>query len=461
MKNLYFPIKFKLTLWYVLLLLIVILIFSTTIYFSLQKMIINNEDILLNTQIKQTISSLDIENGVIKLSEEPFYYNSSIYGALLSYPDMKILESNLPKDIISKYSPDLKTIGQYKTIYASKEKWRVYSSSIYSNNKILGILIFAQPLNFLDIAMKNLSVIIYIMIPLIIIVAVVGGILISNYVLKPIDRMTKVAREISMGDLSKRLNLPYTNDEIGRLAQTFDIMIDKLDDSFKRQRQFTHDASHELRTPIAVIQSQAELSLGSSNTVSEYTKALSVILEEAKYMGKLISNMLFLARGDNKADNLQMENLNLSDLIEGIVSELKPIAENNNIKINIVKNEPSCIKGDQTRITQLLYNIIENAIKYTAPEGNIKLYIENHDKYIKIAVQDNGIGISKEHLPHIFERFYRVDKARSVKNGGSGLGLSICQWIALIHGGKIEVFSEENKGSTFIIWLPSCGVTHK
>lgn len=452
----YFPIKLKLTIWYTFLLVAVIVVFSVAIYFSLQKMIIISEDALLKTQVNQVVSNLDIENGKIKSGEEPFYANTSLYGALYSYPDMTLLESNLSAEVLKTYeSGGMDFIDKYRTIKIGYDSWRVYSNRVRYNGKIIGIIVLAQPLNLLNVAMKNLFLLYLISVPATIIIAIVGGLFLASRSLKPVDRMTKVAYEISMGDLSKRLNIPYTNDEIGRLARTFDAMIDKIDDSFKRQRQFTNDASHELRTPIAVIQSQAESALNFSHSEDEYRSALATILSEAKHMGKLVSDLLFLARSDSRAEKLHMEELNFGELVEGIVAVLKPIAQDNGIDLKVIENGDFIVRGDQTHLTQLLYNIIDNAIKYTLPDGEIKISVEKKGKFVKTSVRDTGIGIPEEHLPHIFERFYRVDKARSRENGGTGLGLSICQWIASAHGGKIEVFSEVGKGSTFVIWLPS------
>ncbi|HHW57918.1 MAG TPA: heavy metal sensor histidine kinase [Clostridia bacterium] len=455
MKKNYFPLKLKLTLWYVLLLTIVITIFSVVTYLSLEKMIIVNEDTILKTQVQQISSVLDIENGKIKSGDEPFYANTDFYGALYSYPDLKLIESNIPSKILSQYATNTDFIGKFQTVTSPEGKLRMYSAPVYYDSKIIGIIVIAQSLNLMDIAMKNLFGIFTIIIPILIGIAILGGIIISNKALKPISHMTKVAREISVGDLSKRLNLPYTNDEVGNLAQTFDMMIEKLENSFKRQKQFTHDASHELRTPIAVIQTQAESALNSTGTKEEYKKALQVILEEAKHMSKLVHDLLFLARSDSNTEKLTIENLNFSELIEGIVNELAPLAENNGLTLKIIKNDSSYIRGDQTRIIQLFYNLIDNAIKYTPAGGKVEISVENAGKFIKTSIKDTGIGIPEEHLPHIFERFYRVDKARTRKSGGSGLGLSICQWIINAHGGKIQVESCEGKGTTFVVWLPT------
>lgn len=455
MKKIYFPLKVKLTLWYVLLLSLVLVLFSITTYLSLEKMIISNEDAILKTQAQQVSSMLDIENGKIKSADEPFYANTDFCGALYFYPELKLIESNIPKSLLDKYISSPNFIGKYQTLQSSEGKLRLYSEPIYYNDKIIGIIVIGQSLNLMDVAMKNLFGIFIFLIPLLILIAAFGGIIIANKALRPISHIIRVAREISVGDLSKRLNLPYTNDEIGNLAQTFDMMIERLENSFEKQKQFTNDASHELRTPIAVIQTQAESALTGERTKGEYRKALEVILEESKHMSKLVHNLLFLARSDANAERLTIENLNLSELIEGIVSELVPIAENHRLTLKIIKNEPSYIRGDQTRIIQLFYNLIDNAIKYTPSGGKVEISIENSGKFIKTSVKDTGIGIPKEHLPHIFERFYRVDRARARKSGGSGLGLSICKWIVNAHGGKIEVESQEGKGTTFTVWLPA------
>ncbi|WP_434564414.1 HAMP domain-containing sensor histidine kinase [Thermoanaerobacterium thermosaccharolyticum] len=456
MRYIYFPIKLKLTLWYTLFLIIIIATFGITIYFSVQKMTLVNEDAFLKSQTSQIISTIDVENGKLTTDSEPFYTNTNFYGALYSYPDMRLLESNLSKDVLNRYI-DLKNdfLGKFKTIQIGDDTWRIYSEPVYADQKIIGIIVLAQPLNLAEIAMNNLFQLFIILIPFLIVISILGGFLLANRALRPISYMTKIAREISMGDLSKRLNLLYTNDEVGHLAQTFDMMIDKIDESIKKQKQFTNDASHELRTPIAVIQGQAESMLENNHDIEEYKRTLSIIFDEARHMGKLVSNLLLLARSDSNTDKLNMESLNFSELLEGIVEELKPVAKSNNVDLCLTKNELSYIYGDQTRLTQLFYNIIDNAIKYNLPGGHINVVVENNGYYIKTSIQDTGIGIPEEHINHIFERFYRVDKARSRQSGGNGLGLSICQWIATVHGGKIDVISKEGHGSTFIVWLPA------
>jgi signal transduction histidine kinase len=430
--------------------------FGVTIYFSVQEMTLANEDTFLKSQASQVISTIDVENGKLTADGEPFYTNANFYGALYSYPDMKLLESNLSKDVLNQYI-DLKGkfFSKFKTVKIADDSWRVYSEPVYSDKKIIGVVVLGQPLNLAEITINNLFRLYIVLIPFLIAMSTLGGFMLANRALKPISYMTKIAREISTGDLSKRLNLPYTNDEVGNLAQTFDMMIEKIDESINRQKQFTNDASHELRTPIAVIQGQAEAMLQHEHNVEEYRKTLSIIFDEAKHMSKLVSNLLFLARSDSNTENLYMENLNFSELLEGIVDELKPIARSNNVELCLIKNELSYIFGDQTRLTQLFYNIIDNAIKYNLPGGYINVSVENKGNYIKTSIQDTGIGIPQEHINHIFERFYRVDKARSRLKGGNGLGLSISQWIATAHGGKIDVISKEGHGSTFVVFLPT------
>lgn len=338
MRHIYFPIKLKLTLWYTLFLIIIIATFGITIYFSVQKMTLVNEDAFLKSQTVQIISTIDVENGKLTADSEPFYTNTNFYGALYSYPDMRLLESNLSKDVLNRYI-NLKNdfLGKFKTIQIGDDTWRIYSEPVYAEQKIIGIIVLAQPLNLAEIAMNNLFQLFIILIPFLIVISILGGFLLANRALRPISYMTKIAREISMGDLSKRLNLPYTNDEVGHLAQTFDMMIDKIDESIKKQKQFTNDASHELRTPIAVIQGQAESMLENNHDIEEYKRTLSIIFDEARHMGKLVSNLLLLARSDSNTDKLNMESLNFSELLEGIVEELKPVAKSNNVDLCLTK----------------------------------------------------------------------------------------------------------------------------
>ncbi|MCL5073284.1 MAG: HAMP domain-containing histidine kinase, partial [Actinobacteria bacterium] len=257
---------------------------------------------------------------------------------------------------------------------------------------------------------------------------------------------------IEKGDLSRRIKIPITNDEIGRLARTFNKMIARLEDTFNREKRFTSDASHELRTPITIISAKAEAALTKSKKIEDYRKALKVIIRETKRVSFLLSQLLLLARSDEGKSILNIEKIDLKMIIESIIIEMKDKAEQKNIRLSLTSEQNLIIKADQTFITMLFLNIIENSIKYNKKGGFINISFSKEDDYAKVIIEDSGIGISDENLIHIFDRFYRVSESRADK--GSGLGLSIVKEIVEVHKGQIKIDSKLGKGTKFEISLP-------
>ena len=268
----------------------------------------------------------------------------------------------------------------------------------------------------------------------------------------PIDIITKTANIIEKGDLSQRIITPKVNDEVGRLTKTFNKMIERIENSFKKEKRFTSDASHELKTPISIISATAEDALSKGNKTSDYRKAFKSIIDESKNVSFLISQLLFLARNDEGKESLKLENIDLTVVAESIVNQLKNIAEKKNIKISINFEQDFKLKADQTLITILFLNIIKNSIKYSKNGGLINISLFKKDNGVKIYFEDNGIGISKEDLPYVFDRFYQVNKARTGK--GSGIGLAIVKEITELHNGKISISSKLGKGTRIEVLLP-------
>ena len=284
--------------------------------------------------------------------------------------------------------------------------------------------------------------------------------------LKPVDDITEMARRIEAENLSERITTGFSNDEIGRLAKTFNDMIERLESSFRQTRQFTADASHELKTPLTVLKGEIEVVLRGEATTDEYKEVLKSLLEEIDRMSIIVANLLDLAKADvERVGEKNFKDVNLSLILSNRFEQLKKVAmEKNNgegIELEIKENESVTVKGDEVRLGQLIYNLIDNAIKYTE-KGSVTVSLikgRGEDKGMAVfKVTDSGIGISSEDLPHIFDRFYRVDKARSRDmNPGvtsMGLGLSICKEILKSHSGDIKVESIEGRGTTFKVTLP-------
>lgn len=289
--------------------------------------------------------------------------------------------------------------------------------------------------------------------PIIAALSLLVGWFIAKYSLKPIDKITKTADEIaSSGELSKRVTIVLSHDEVGRLAKTFNNMLNALQDAFAREQQFTNDASHELRTPLSVIIAYAEDALNSKNpSLNEYKNSMQTIYAKGKDMQAMISQMLLLARMFEGTRAIEKHPLQLDEVLQDVVEELTEKAEEKNISISIL-SVPVQFDADLLLITRLFLNLIENAIRYSDYDTQIKITGSKENNFVVIKISDQGYGISAQDQPHIFERFYQADASHS--SNGTGLGLAICKQIVLLHNGTITLESEVGKGSCFTICLP-------
>ena len=277
----------------------------------------------------------------------------------------------------------------------------------------------------------------------------------SRKLLAPIKVMTKTVKEISINVLDKRLDVSGSKDELKDLARTFNEMLDKIQKSVEQQNQFVSDASHELRTPIAVIQGYADLlDRWGKDDQQVLEESIAAIKSEAVSMKSLVEKLLFLARGDKNTQRVEKADFMLSEVINEILKETRLIDKSHNILID--QNEDLIIHADQKLIKEAIRIFMDNSIKFTPAGGTIKLNLYQKNKKAFISIEDTGIGISQENLPYIFNRFYRSDKSRTKASGGTGLGLAIAKWIIDNHDGKINVWSELNTGTVVRIELPLC-----
>ncbi|MBL7999432.1 MAG: HAMP domain-containing protein, partial [Candidatus Kapabacteria bacterium] len=292
--------------------------------------------------------------------------------------------------------------------------------------------------------------------PVALFISILGGYLLARYSLRPVDVLTHTAHEITAHNLGMRLPAPPVNDEIGRLTDTLNEMIARLESSFAQIRQFTSDASHELRTPLAILMGELELILRRPRTPDDYQQAISSALEEVVRLSKVVESLLDISRAETGQVHLQLDLMNISKLTEDVCEDLEIIAAEKQIAMKYEIQPFATIVGDQARLHQVLLNVIDNAIKYTREGGSVgvKLWVENTQTLI--SVSDTGIGIPADDIPHIFDRFYRVDKSRTRYDvPGTGLGLSIVKWIVEAHKGTITAASTENKGTVITITLPA------
>ena len=276
---------------------------------------------------------------------------------------------------------------------------------------------------------------------------------IASRMVRPITQMSATAELLSEKDLGKRLNINQIDSELAGLAEVLNRLFSRLDASFSRQRQFTADASHELRTPLTVIRSASELALSQPRSPEEYQETIEVSLKAAERMTNLVNGLLALARLDSSNADFHLQQINLSDLVGESVSLLGAIASEK--QISLVSDLHSVqIFGNPESLSRMIDNLITNAILYNKPSGKVFITLSRSDNKAVLEIKDTGVGISEEHLPFIFERFYRVDKARSRLSGGSGLGLAICKGVIEKHNGTITAKSIQGEGTTFQIQLP-------
>ena len=279
-----------------------------------------------------------------------------------------------------------------------------------------------------------------------------GGWLLIGRILNPIRRITGTAASISESNLSSRIDVAATEDELGDLARTLNSAFDRLESAMNQLRRFTADASHELRTPIAVLMTQMELALKKDRSTEEYREVLTTCLKAVQRMASMAEDLLFLSRADAKAVELRREPLDLKEVVDDAVGQLRPLADGRGVRLSL-ESHPQAVVGDRIRLGEAVTNLVANAIQYNRPEGRVEVTLRDG----VLAISDTGAGIPEEDRPRVFERFYRADKARSRNAGGAGLGLAITKWIVENHGGTISFDSRAGEGTTFRVRFPANG----
>lgn len=327
---------------------------------------------------------------------------------------------------------------------------RVYTLPIQEDGRLVGLVQVIQSLAPVEETLRQLLTALLIGIPLLVLLAGAGGYLLAARALQPIDAISRTAQQISGADLHARINLPPTPDEVGRLAATFDGMLERLDGAFRRERQFTADASHELRTPLAAMEAILTVTRERPRSGPEYDQALDDLTAQTRRLRGLVEDLLRLARGETRRLAVH-EPINLSLLLSDVAETLRPLADERGITIQTAIAPDLRLTGDSDGLIRLFLNLLDNAMKYT-PHGSVCLGAHRAASQLVVTVQDIGIGIAPEHLPRLFERFYRVDAARN--DSGSGLGLAIAHEIVQAHGGTIAVASEQGQGTIVTVCLP-------
>lgn len=465
MKTVNLPIKWKLTLWYGLILASILVVFSSGVYVYFRNSLQKSIDAKIKSLGEVISSSITDTHNVSVFGNFERYLENVLgkkpKGKLIQIMDrtgrigarMNDIETETLPSNFSTLERALQGEIVYETIERVRPRLRMVTIPIMNNKKVSSIIQVGTSLEDFDETMKKLLIIMIISIPTSISVTIICGYFLAKKALRPVDQIRRAAVKISSRNLDERIDVGGRKDELSRLAQTFNEMISRLKDSFQRINQFSIDVSHELKTPLTILKGETEVALRKDRDNENYKSILSSNLEEIDRMSKIIDDLLLLSKADLKEMKLNVEDVALRDLIADVCVDMKIFADNKGIGLDVKELEDVKLKGDELKLRRMLWNIVENGIKYTQKGGKIEIMSYINNGFICIDVKDNGIGILENDIKYIFDRFYRGDKSRK-RESGSGLGLSISKWIAEAHQGIIEVKSKPLEGSLFTIKLP-------
>ena len=465
------PLRVRLTLWYGTALALILLTFSVVLYTITARGLRDQVDESLQETASAAVRSLE-KRGFLPLIDED---------ALLSqFPELtridKFFQIFSPTGTITIRSPNIRqhdvplsrhaleaaftgsTVFE-SARYPNEPPLRLVSVPIIYRGSLLYIVQVGTTLEGVEETLRRSLLVLVVMAPIALAASLAGGWFLAGRALRPVDSITIAAQRIAAGDLTQRLTSERSTDEIGRLTDTFNNMIARLETSFAQIRQFSSDASHELRTPLTVMKGESELVLRRPRPVEDYIAVLESNLEEIDRMSRIVEELLFLSRADLGQVKTECEPVRLEALVEDIQRQACLLGQERGVDVIMGTIQPATVRGDELRLRELILNIVDNAVKYSYPQGTVDIDLLVEGPTARLSVRDHGIGIPQDAHKQIFDRFFRTDDARSHTKKGTGLGLAICAWIAEAHHGHIEVQSEVGKGSTFTIVLPLAPLT--
>ncbi len=452
------PLRIRLSVWYVLLLGFALTLFSGYLLLQLERSQVTQLQVALEVTAGELVS-------YVKSGEDPTFQQSERFQRVVR----RFVDSGMAARLVSPTGETLDGFGHYQTIlmwgapsagYSQRlgddTQWYIYTQPLLpADAGAGGWLQVMHSLDSVHQAAEDFSKQILVSLPVVLLLAGLSGLFLADRALRPIDRITRMASGISASQLSQRMDYRGPADEVGRLAKTFDRMLDDLQSAFERERRFVADASHELRTPLTVMKGQIEVVLSQPRSPMAYEKTLRSLSQEVNRLHRLTQALLFLARMDQHQLRWHPAPLELSQLLSAVGEQLRPLAASRQVTLSERLPLECYVQGDADLLIRVFFNLLDNAVNHTSKGGCITLWIRVEGAQICVGIHNTGGGISPECLPHLFERFYRVESARSRQTGGTGLGLAIAQEIVRLHGGKIAVESNLQQGTTFTVCLPA------
>jgi two-component system OmpR family sensor kinase len=426
--------RFRLTAWNVGFFALLIVLFCVFLYGVLARSLVARLDDKLTSQANTAAALLEDE-----IQEE--------HGDVPKAAAEVVADMRVGGDAVAIFSDGVRLAGEILPYSRRVERTLTFNGHALS-------VISTESLQTVDADLRLVRRVMLIGLPLFLALAAIGGYLLTRRNLAPLDAMAAQARRITGANLDARLEIGDAAEELGVLAASFNELLSRVDQSFDTMRRFVADASHELRTPLSVIRGEADVSLAHERTAAEYRESLAIILDESRRLSRLVDDLLNLARADAGGVKLQLRDFYFNDLLADCCRSIQSLATTRRIKLDCQPGGDIPFSGDEELLRRLIINLLDNAIRYTPAGGEVTASLDSQERGVRLRISDTGIGIAPDAAAHVFERFFRADKARSRAEGGFGLGLSIVKWIAESHHGAVELDSRPSAGSTFTVTLP-------
>ncbi len=465
-------IRFRLTGWYLAVIFASLVLYSVGMYFGLERAIektVDNQLQVRSENIAQFLKTGGLQQANpgpqllphtsrLGPSDDLYQITDASSAVLYQSPAMRDLDVPLDTNQLRHHYRHHRDEGDFTTYYHRQGDVRVLASKVQVGVREYKVQVATIVSPLYDV-LETFGVWAWTSLPLILCAAGLGGYWLSGHAMKPVHNLVLSTREITERNLSRRIQVPAAQDELRELSETINAMLGRLETAFMRITRFTSDASHELRTPITVIRTTSEVILERDRSVQEYREMVGQILQESECTSALIEQLLTLARADADTELLCLETMDLCTLVRELDPTSKALAEKRNLHWLVeMTSEPIVVLGDRPHLRRLLLILIDNACRYTARDGSVGLTLAMNTGEVILEVTDSGIGIPPEELPHIFDRFYRASNARFFDQDGSGLGLSIANWIVTAHGGTLTAQSALGSGTTMSIRLKTIAV---
>ncbi len=455
-------VRTRLTVWYAAVLALSLIAFAVIVYYAAANIFYSRQDELLRSTA-QTVASAYVQ----ELEEEQSTEKANdVVLAQMVFPNRYVEVADADGRVVAWSSnlaghqltvpPAVLSEARQDGAFVVLNQLRVAVVPLsVDRSKQIGFAIVAEPLSVVDEGLRRLRRDFLFGVPLILVLASIGGYFLARKSLSPIALMNQQTQLITAKNLSARLDVAHPRDEVGRLATTINELLARLDAVFQEQKRFITDASHELRTPLAVLRGETEVALQQERATAEYKESLALIKDEAERLSRIVENLFMLARQPVDTPSMVNEPVRLDELVADCVRAAHVLAMQKGLRLKIEGAlPPVTVSGDDEMLKRMLLNLLDNSVKYTASGGEISVALRSQNGDARIVVTDTGIGIEESDQRRIFDRFYRVDKARSRALGGAGLGLSIARWIVEGHGGSLSVESAPGRGSAFTADLP-------